>query len=483
MPHSTGSRTLDEILDGGFPAKRAVLATGGPGTGKSTLAMQFLQAGLRNDERCLYISTEQTTDEIRDSFASFDFELDREGLTVTTLHTKPGQTFKGDDELTLQTLTGDEIHEGIPVSFTNENIEKYLKRFGPADRVVLDSITALRPVVSDRRLFSRLTLDLIRLFTTTFDATTLFTAEREFEESTGLRYKTHGTIRMGREENGSEDHFYLKVEKMRGVAHDRREYEYEFTPQGVRVIPRLPPVAGEENDVELLETGVPGLDELCGGGLPKGGLNILKTDGRATIRAILTAMQTRAFTEDYAVAVVLPIELSADRLCAIVEREMGTVDSLLDDDRLFILDMIGEHDPIHENHIVFQNEEINFRKCVQQIYNRKGNRPLLGVIHAHSILETVDPDDLQRVRTRTQTNFVGSDDISLYVINPSLVTDTFTAYLEDSSRQVLSTFLDDRGLQYVELQKSPRGYLGSRRLVEYLDEPPHLRVQGESLTL
>lgn len=73
--------------------------------------------------------------------------------------------------------------------------------------------------------------------------------------------------------------------------------------------------------------------------------------------------------------------------------------------------------------------------------------------------------------------------MSLYVINPSLVTDAFTAYLEDSSRQVFSTFLDERGLQYVDLQKSPHGYLGSKRLVEYLDEPPYLRVQGTNHSL
>lgn len=406
MSHSTGNHTLDEMLDGGFPNERTVLATGGPGTGKSTLGMQFLQTGLQNDEHCLYISTEQTPDEIRDSFAAFDFELDNENLTVTTLHTKPGKTFEEDEELTLRTLTGDEIHEGIPVPFTNQHIEEYVQRFGPADRVVFDSITALRPVVSDRTLFSRLALDLIRLFTASFGATTLFTAERGMEESTELQYKAHGVIRMRREENGSEDHFYLKVKKMRGVAHDRREYEYEFTPQGIRVIPRLPPVANTEENADMIETGIEGLDELCGGGLATGGLNVLKTDGRATIRAFLTAMQTQAVEEGYAVVVVLPIELSPDRLCAILEREVGEVDSLLDNDRLFIMDIIGEYDPIHENHIVLQNEERGFGEAVEHVYDRKGNRPLFGVIHVQSILEIITSDDLQQVRTRTQTNLV-----------------------------------------------------------------------------
>lgn len=56
----TGSETLDSILDGGVPAGRTVLVTGGPGPGKATLGMQFLQAGLEHGEECLYSSTEQT---------------------------------------------------------------------------------------------------------------------------------------------------------------------------------------------------------------------------------------------------------------------------------------------------------------------------------------------------------------------------------------------------------------------------------------
>ena len=466
------------MLNGGLPNERAVLTTGGPGTGKSTLSMQFLQNGLQNGERCLYISTEQSPSEIRDSFSSFDFELDDENLTITTLHARYGETFKENEELTLRTLDDEEVYEGIPIPFTGRHIEDHIEDFGPADRVVLDSVTALRPVVSDSTLFTRLALDLIRLFTTNFEATTLFTAEEDVEESVELQYKAHGVIRMRREENGSEDHLSLKVEKMRGVAHDRREFEYEFTGQGIRVIPRLPTVANTESKVTALQTGIEGLDKLSGGGLPKGGLNVLKTDGQATTRAFLTAMQARAIADDCAVAIVPPVELSPDRLCAIVEREIGAVDSLLDDDRLFILDMTSQNDPIHDNHLVFQNEKMEFYECTNHIYEQKGSKPLFSVVHAHTILEIVPLDVLRHARTLTQANLVGPNDVSLYLINPDLVTDTFTAYLEDSSRQVLSTYLDARGLQYVELQKSPRGYLGSKRLVEVLDEPPYVRVQG-----
>jgi circadian clock protein KaiC len=50
---STGSAGLDDILDGGFDADRVYLIEGRPGTGKTTLALQFLLEGVRQGKRCL----------------------------------------------------------------------------------------------------------------------------------------------------------------------------------------------------------------------------------------------------------------------------------------------------------------------------------------------------------------------------------------------------------------------------------------------
>ncbi|MCJ7429336.1 MAG: RAD55 family ATPase, partial [Candidatus Nanohaloarchaeota archaeon QJJ-5] len=73
---SLGDPILNRMLNGGIPSNRTTLITGAAGTGKSTLAMQFLQEGLQNGEDCLYISTEQTPAEIQDAFSDFSFNLD-----------------------------------------------------------------------------------------------------------------------------------------------------------------------------------------------------------------------------------------------------------------------------------------------------------------------------------------------------------------------------------------------------------------------
>lgn len=63
----TGVEVLDQLLRGGLPEQRSTLVTGAPGTGKSTLGIQFLQTGVEHGESGLYISTEQTIEELQDS--------------------------------------------------------------------------------------------------------------------------------------------------------------------------------------------------------------------------------------------------------------------------------------------------------------------------------------------------------------------------------------------------------------------------------
>src|ERR1700750_2465458 len=62
---STGSDGLDDILGGGFDANRLYLYEGRPGTGKTTIALQFLLEGARKGERVLYITLSETKGELK----------------------------------------------------------------------------------------------------------------------------------------------------------------------------------------------------------------------------------------------------------------------------------------------------------------------------------------------------------------------------------------------------------------------------------
>src|ERR1700747_1483560 len=74
---STGSVGLDDILGGGFDPDRVYLIEGRPGTGKTTLALQFLLEGVRRGERCLYITLSESERELRGVVARHGWTLER----------------------------------------------------------------------------------------------------------------------------------------------------------------------------------------------------------------------------------------------------------------------------------------------------------------------------------------------------------------------------------------------------------------------
>src|ERR1700730_2558442 len=72
----TGIWGLDDILSGGFSRGHVFLVEGAPGTGKTTVALQFLLEGVRAGEKCLYITLSETERELRDGAASNGWALD-----------------------------------------------------------------------------------------------------------------------------------------------------------------------------------------------------------------------------------------------------------------------------------------------------------------------------------------------------------------------------------------------------------------------
>src|SRR5258708_22237109 len=72
----TGIWGLDDILSGGFSRGHVFLVEGAPGTGKTTIALQFLMEGAKAGEKCLYITLSETEQELRDGATSHGWALD-----------------------------------------------------------------------------------------------------------------------------------------------------------------------------------------------------------------------------------------------------------------------------------------------------------------------------------------------------------------------------------------------------------------------
>ena len=139
---STGSIGLDDILGGGFDADRVYLIEGRPGTGKTTLALQFLLEGARRGERCLYVTLSESERELRTVVARHGWTL--EGIDIFEL-VPPEASLDPDQEVTL-------FHPAeMELSETTKHILDRVREVNPS-RVVFE--LALRDAVAGAKLIA-----------------------------------------------------------------------------------------------------------------------------------------------------------------------------------------------------------------------------------------------------------------------------------------------------------------------------------------
>ncbi len=485
---STGNETLDRILGGGLPRNRSVLVTGGPGTGKSTLSMQFLQEGIREGDECLFVSTEQTPSELRDTFAPYDYDLDHENLTITSVQARPGYTLEDDQEkLTVETLEGNQVvGEGYAAPFSRKYVSQMLGQYAPADRVVVDSVSGLQAMTDNRDVFRRAILDLIRLFSDEFEATALLVSEGGYmADQTAstidpLQYNAHGVIRLWLEEIRSDFHRFLQVLKMRGVNHDTRSYEIEFNDGGVYIIPRnRNPVDMGRSEASFMDTHISGLNELLGGGFIRGESVVFKHDGYVDLRPLFLPLLKYQLEEGNAVLLMVPkVGSKSELLDQLFPENPDRVTELLDSDRLFVIDVTSKQETAQNNVYTLAQEQGGIEHLLQLIDDRREERSLSTFIDTETAARHLTADQIMELHRWQETHLLTDDSTTVYVHNPDTVPEDIEEFFTNNASQALELWRHDNGLQYLTLEKSPMGYVGSSRLVDNIDEPPFVRIQS-----
>ncbi len=178
---ATGIEGLDDILAGGLSRGHVFLLEGEPGTGKTTVALQFLLAGAQAGERSLYITLSETERELRQGAASHGWELD-ENIHVFEL-TPPESLLDTESQQSLLYSSDLELGE------TTRQIFDAVERFKPT-RVVLDSLSEIRLLAQSSLRYRRQILAIKHYFVR-YDATLLLlddlTTESWTKPCTALR--------------------------------------------------------------------------------------------------------------------------------------------------------------------------------------------------------------------------------------------------------------------------------------------------------
>lgn len=284
---SAGVPGLDEVLAGGLTRDRLYLVEGEPGTGKTTLALQFLLDGLRQGESTLYVTLAETAIELRSVAQSHGWDMDNIHIEEII----PDESAL-DPEQQYTIFHPTEIELGNTTQRILAAVDQYRPR-----RMVLDSLSELQLLAGSPLRYRRQVLAL-KQYLSSRNCTTIFLDDRT-ALSTDLQVRSvaHAvlTLELSDQAYGAERR-RLRVVKYRGVAFRGGAHDYKILRGGLQVYPRL--VAAESRDDggrRQLSSGLAQLDALMGGGLEEG-MSTLITGPSGTGKSSLASQFVHAAT-------------------------------------------------------------------------------------------------------------------------------------------------------------------------------------------
>lgn len=264
----TGIVGLDDVLSGGLARGRLFLLEGQPGTGKSTIALQFLLEGTRKQEKALYITLSETREELESTIGSHGWDL-ISGLEIFELQ-PPESVLDPDQQQTIVYSADLELGE------TTQRILAEIQRLNPS-LIVLDSLSEIRLLAQSSLRYRRQLLALKHVFAKLRTTVLLLDDLTTDTLDKTVHSIAHGVLRLEElsPDYGSERR-RLKVMKYRGRKYRGGFHDFEIKTGGVEVFPRL--VAAEHKrtfEVSQLKSGIVEMDLLLGGGVEKGSSTVV----------------------------------------------------------------------------------------------------------------------------------------------------------------------------------------------------------------
>jgi KaiC/GvpD/RAD55 family RecA-like ATPase len=226
----TGVPGLDEMLNGGLIGGRSYLICGGPGAGKTIFAVQFLLEGITNGEKCLYISLEETAEEIRQDMSSFGWNVERIDIIDTAQEMEDSKIFiRSPDSASHPEFTLTSLRDLI-----NHRLDCC-----DLKRIVIDSLSSVMALYDNEVEMRKNILSLMNFLSNT-ECTTIMIDEKYTRSKMNIpmeEFLAAGVIKIHTIEKKGEMIRGISIEKLRGSDFDKHIRPMKVTNSGIIVFP------------------------------------------------------------------------------------------------------------------------------------------------------------------------------------------------------------------------------------------------------
>jgi KaiC/GvpD/RAD55 family RecA-like ATPase len=257
----TGISGLDDMLEGGLIPGRAYVVSGTSGTGKTTLAMQFLLEGARSGERVIYVSIDEPPNEVKQDMGAFGWDIGRIQVfdatpDVMSYDKTPVRDVSTERKVGYFSDIGPGIRqtsEKNPLDITISTLQEILKqemRARKYSRIVVDSLTSLRYFYITTSEESTTLMSFFRLLSDLGVTAILVVQLPEISKPDVEVHVARGEIRLHKWFDGRGLMRGITVEKFRGSSHDSRLRPMKISSAGIDIKGQTPEKSGKAVEEE-----------------------------------------------------------------------------------------------------------------------------------------------------------------------------------------------------------------------------------------
>ncbi len=470
----TGIAGLDDILYGGIPKGNVVMVEGPPGTGKTTMGMQYLIKGAQKNEPGIYITFEETPEQIAENMSNYEWDIN---------------ILEESNLIKIVSFSPQIVHEDM--LSTSGIFEKMIRSFN-CQRIVIDSISLIKYLNKEESNVRELIYSLRNILHK--HSLTALLINEEIDTNINIHsienFVVDGIIQMSYQFlNENIRSYVLEVIKMRGTKISNYQHNYLLTDKGIHIIPSY--VSGEiDRDLrkkpqEIIPTGIQKLDELLLGGVARGETFLIETDSLTTLyKLILVSISSQRIKKGEKFLYSLSIATTIEEFINIFKRyNIDLVKELENDQGLFIehfrRSVLKEIESkvanvtsmTNEEYWNFLNEhiryEVNKDKLEDKYWFTSYDINTILIKRGKEFLYSIYGELLALVKSLSIT--------TLMHCNVDTVDKEILSLLESKSDGIIKIWSDVR-YQYLQIIKSPLNINSKPFIIETINEYPFIEL-------